>query len=111
MVANTAETYKATHPLWQHVLEVYDKAQQTGAATKTDTKVEVLADSNVEFVLRLASALKSKPKGLSGSRWVCTDAHNHSVMPTVCHNVRMPSSLCSSCCRTCDALQGRTKEQ
>lgn len=98
MVANTSapETaHQTTHPLWQHVLEVYDKAQQTGAATKTDTKVEVLADSNVEFVLRLASALKSKPKGLSGSRWVCTDVDKLSGTLAGCHSVQMPSSLCS----------------
>lgn len=63
----------APHPMWQHVLEVYDKAQQSGAATKTDTSVLVVEDGGISFVLRVASALKAKPKGLSGSRcvWYC----------------------------------------
>lgn len=56
------------HPLWQRVLEVYDTAQETGAATKTDTQVELCESGGINFVLRVASALKSKPKGLSGSR-------------------------------------------
>ncbi|KAF6265779.1 ATP adenylyltransferase-domain-containing protein [Scenedesmus sp. NREL 46B-D3] len=53
--------------LWSKVLQVYDAAQASGAATKADTKVHTYRDGNVEFVLRIASALKSKPKGLSGS--------------------------------------------
>lgn len=61
---------KDTHPLWQRVLEVYDRAQQSGAATKTDTQIQLFEDGGITFVLRLASALKKKPKGLSGSRWV-----------------------------------------
>jgi hypothetical protein len=87
--------------LWSKVLQVYDAAQASGAATKTDTKVIVAqfllqscnshflshpydqrsslcmlpgvawqvytcSDAGVTFVLRIASALKFKPKGLSG---------------------------------------------
>lgn len=54
--------------LWQQVVAVYDQAQQTGAATKIETKLEECEDGGIKFVLRVASALKSKPKGMSGSK-------------------------------------------
>jgi ATP adenylyltransferase/5',5'''-P-1,P-4-tetraphosphate phosphorylase II len=57
--------------MWQRTLEVYDQAQQTGAATKTDTHVHLFEDGSIDFVLRIASALKAKPKGLAGSRYGC----------------------------------------
>lgn len=60
---------QSIHPLWQRVLEVYDRAQETGAATKTDTKIQLFDDGGIQFVLRIASALKAKPKGLSGNRY------------------------------------------
>ncbi|WIA11719.1 hypothetical protein OEZ85_011814 [Tetradesmus obliquus] len=53
--------------LWSKVLQVYDAAQASGAATKTDTQVTTCSDAGVTFVLRIAAALKAKPKGLSGS--------------------------------------------
>ncbi|KAI8462453.1 MAG: ATP adenylyltransferase-domain-containing protein [Monoraphidium minutum] len=52
--------------LWQRVDEVYERAQQTGAALKTDTRTELLRDPSppgLEFVLRVTTALKAKPKG------------------------------------------------
>lgn len=70
----------AVHPLWQWTLEVYEQAQQTGAATKTDTQVHVFDDGSIEFVLRIASALKAKPKGLAGSRYVYWFAR-HALLP------------------------------
>jgi hypothetical protein len=57
---------QTVHPLWQRVLAVYDRAQETGAATKTDTQIQLFEDGGIEFVLRIASALKAKPKGVSG---------------------------------------------
>lgn len=51
------------HPLWQRVLEVYSRAQESGAATKTDTHVQLCQDGGIAFVLRVAAALKAKPKG------------------------------------------------
>jgi hypothetical protein len=39
---------------------------QTGAAFKTDTRTELFLDPQtpgIEFVLRIATALKAKPKG------------------------------------------------
>lgn len=67
------------HPLWQRTLEVYEQAQQTGAATKTDTQVHLFDDGRIDFVLRIASALKAKPKGLAGSwyGWVA----RHALLP------------------------------
>lgn len=57
-----------TSELWQRVVNIYDKAQDSGAATKTKPKVELFKDEDygVEFVLRLAEILKSKPKGDDG---------------------------------------------
>jgi hypothetical protein len=57
---------QAVQPLWQRVLAVYDQAQETGAATKTDTLIQLFEDGGIQFVLRIASALKAKPKGISG---------------------------------------------
>ncbi|GBG00602.1 phosphorylase [Raphidocelis subcapitata] len=52
--------------LWQSIESVYERAQQTGAAFKTETRTELLRDPTppgIEFVLRVAAALKAKPKG------------------------------------------------
>lgn len=68
-------TQAAVHPLWQRTLQVYEQAQQTGAATKTDTQVHLFDDGSIDFVLRIASALKAKPKGLAGSRYGCVAMH------------------------------------
>lgn len=51
--------------LWQRLVQVYDAAQASGAATKTNTQTHVCVDGGVPFVLRIASALKAKPKGVS----------------------------------------------
>lgn len=66
--APNSASHPSMHPLWQRVLEVYDQAQASGAATKTDTKIQLFEDGGITFVLRLASALKAKPKGLCGGR-------------------------------------------
>ncbi|KAG2441587.1 hypothetical protein HXX76_003208 [Chlamydomonas incerta] len=52
-------------PLWRQIVSVYDKAQASRACSKTDTQVEVCRDAalGVDFVLRVATALKSKIKG------------------------------------------------
>ncbi|PNW71310.1 hypothetical protein CHLRE_16g648850v5 [Chlamydomonas reinhardtii] len=51
--------------LWRQIASVYDKAQVSGACSKTDTQVEMCRDAGlgVEFVLRVATALKAKPNG------------------------------------------------
>ncbi|PNH10983.1 5',5'''-P-1,P-4-tetraphosphate phosphorylase 2 [Tetrabaena socialis] len=51
--------------LWREIVQVYDRAQATGACSKTDTQVEVFrdAETGIDFVLRIATALKAKPKG------------------------------------------------
>lgn len=50
-----------------HVAQVYDAAQASGAATKTETHVSLLRDRaipGVDFVIRMcAAALSAKPKG------------------------------------------------
>ena len=53
--------------VWQNIQQTYDTAKQTGAAYKTDTNTQMLEDRSVSeavtFVLRVAAALKDKPKG------------------------------------------------
>lgn len=49
--------------LWRGVCETYDAAQRSGAAASIDTQSEVLPDAGIEFVIRLATALRAKPKG------------------------------------------------
>ena len=53
--------------VWQNIQQTYDTARQTGAAYKTDTNTQMLEDRSlgepVTFVLRIAAALRDKPKG------------------------------------------------
>ena len=53
--------------VWPSIQQTYDKARQTGAAYKTDTNIQMLEDRSlgeaVTFVLRVAAALRDKPKG------------------------------------------------
>lgn len=60
----SAANYEASS-LWADVLKAYDHAEQVGASSKTDTTTELVTDesSKVQFVVRVASKLKDKPKG------------------------------------------------
>jgi len=51
--------------LWEDVLGAFARAQEVGAAYSIDTKPELIKDetTGVEFVVRVATALKDKPKG------------------------------------------------
>jgi hypothetical protein len=49
--------------LWDRICGVYEAAQQSGAAFKTETQSELFRDGGIEFVLRVASSLRAKPKG------------------------------------------------
>ena len=53
--------------VWHNIQQTYDRARQTGAAYKTDTSTQMLEDRSlgeaVTFVLRVAAALRDKPKG------------------------------------------------
>ncbi|KAG2499597.1 hypothetical protein HYH03_002538 [Edaphochlamys debaryana] len=66
--AATAASASTVSPaeLWRDITQVYDRAMASGACSKTDTQVEVLHDPSlaVDFVLRVAAALKAKPTGL-----------------------------------------------
>jgi len=50
--------------LWQRVNATYDTALQSGAISKTETNDEIVRDQQlgVPFVLRVAAALRSKPR-------------------------------------------------
>lgn len=52
-------------PVWSDVVDAYARAQNVGAAYSIDTKPEKIIDAStgVEFVMRVATALKDKPKG------------------------------------------------
>ena len=53
--------------VWRNIQQTHEKARQTGAAYKTDTSTQMLEDRSlgqaVTFVLRVAAALRDKPKG------------------------------------------------
>jgi len=62
--------------LWTDIQKSYEHAQNIGAAYSIDTNPELLldADTGVEFVVRVATALKDKPKpppkeGASKKEW------------------------------------------
>jgi hypothetical protein len=62
--ANAAGTVEGGTQLWSRLQHVYDTALAKGDVFKTDTDDKVYQDPalNVEFVLRVAAALNSKPK-------------------------------------------------
>ena len=53
---------------WKAVTETYERARHKGAAYQTDTSVQLLRDPShdIEFVLRVAAALRDKPKPPKG---------------------------------------------
>lgn len=57
-------TSGTTRSLWDKITEVYERAYASGVAYKTDTNTEILKDPeyDIEFVLRIAAALRDKPK-------------------------------------------------
>eukprot|EP01024_Parvocaulis_polyphysoides_P068045 TRINITY_DN8242_c0_g2_i2.p1 TRINITY_DN8242_c0_g2~~TRINITY_DN8242_c0_g2_i2.p1 ORF type:complete len:390 (+),score=44.92 TRINITY_DN8242_c0_g2_i2:581-1750(+) len=63
-ISTRRENY-STNCLWERVGEVFERANQLGAATKFDSRVEIIRDEqyDVNFVVRLAPALAKKPKG------------------------------------------------
>ena len=65
MVSASAATQPITdaRELWQRIQDTYSSATASGAATSIDNRAEVVhsAQSNIDFVLRVAEALKKKP--------------------------------------------------
>jgi hypothetical protein len=59
----SGEAVLAGQPLWEAVVHRFDASGTAGARSSIDTQAELLTDQGVEFVIRLATALKSKPKG------------------------------------------------
>ncbi len=55
--------------LWNSIVAVYKEAQESGAATKTESDVHLVQDPSLgfDFIIRVAMSLKSKPKG--PARW------------------------------------------
>ncbi|CAL8462928.1 g2462 [Coccomyxa elongata] len=60
----TLMTQNSSRSLWEDITEVYERARASGVAYKTDTNTQLLKDQkyDVEFVLRVATALRDKPK-------------------------------------------------
>jgi ATP adenylyltransferase len=53
--------------LWDGIVERYDHAQAAQAASLTETNTAVLMDGGVKFVLKVAAALRDKPKPPAGA--------------------------------------------
>ena len=49
---------------WDKVIQTYDKAQKSGAASKYNTHTQVVTDQrlSLNFVLRVSDSLRDKPK-------------------------------------------------
>ena len=54
--------------IWKNITEAYERARAMGAAYKTDTNLQLLRDPSydIQFVLRVAAALRDKPKPSKG---------------------------------------------
>ena len=49
---------------WDKVVQTYDKAQNSGAASKYSTHTQIVTDQrlSLDFVLRVSDSLRDKPK-------------------------------------------------
>ena len=63
-MSTQASVQEPTGSLWEDITSTYERARASGAAYKTDTKTELYRDPQhgIEFVLRVAAALRDKPK-------------------------------------------------
>ena len=59
-----ASVQEPARSLWEDITSTYERARASGAAYKTDTSTELYKDPQhgVDFVLRVAAALRDKPK-------------------------------------------------
>ena len=48
--------------LWQHIQTAYNRALESGCLFKTDSNDAFITDGGVEFVVRVATSLRDKPK-------------------------------------------------
>ena len=63
-MSTPASVQEPAGSLWENITSTYERARASGAAYKTDTKTELYRDPQhgIEFVLRVAAALRDKPK-------------------------------------------------
>lgn len=87
--------------LWDDIVAAYDRARASGAAYKTDTNTELYRDPRhgIEFVLRVAAALRDKPKPPMERHELPSACLNALLMalsaPTSCLSLqRMVTRLC-----------------
>jgi hypothetical protein len=52
----------AAASVWGHVLERYNEAQAQQASSSIETNTELLEDGGITFILKIAAALRDKPK-------------------------------------------------
>lgn len=59
-----ASAQESARSLYKNIITTYERARENGAAYKTDTHTEVYKDDlhGIEFVLRVAAALRDKPR-------------------------------------------------
>ena len=57
-------TTQSQHFTWSKILQTYEKAQESGAASKYKTNTEIFTDQRLalKFVLRVSESLRDKPK-------------------------------------------------
>lgn len=49
---------------WDKIVDTYQKAQESGAASRTETTTQIITDQRlpIKFVLRVSASLRDKPK-------------------------------------------------
>ena len=64
LMSASTSVQEPTQSLWDHITSTYERARAAGAAYQTDTNTELYKDPQlgIEFVLRVATALRDKPK-------------------------------------------------
>lgn len=57
-------TVKNQQVIWRKILDTYQKAQESGSASKFKTNTQILTDQHlhIKFVLRVSDSLRDKPK-------------------------------------------------
>ena len=57
-------TVKDQQVIWSKILDTYQKAQESGSASKFKTSTQIVTDQHlhIKFVLRVSDSLRDKPK-------------------------------------------------
>ena len=91
LMSASTSVQEPSQSLWDDITSTYERARAAGAAYQTDTNTELYMDPQlgIEFVLRVAAALRDKPKPPKDRHVPCFNAlpafRSPRVLPEDCY--------------------------